>query len=156
MAAAPEAGDPAFETREETSKYFDLMPDGTARQFTFVMEAKSVITFPSGGQRLAARILRDHRPRVVGTRRIARVDVSTDGGATGGAALQQPVCRGLTRFRPSWHWDGGPARFKPRVDETGYVQPTRRRSLDVRGSFHLSQQRDSDVAGRADGRDQCL
>ena len=33
-----------FETREETSKYSDLMPDGTARQFTFVMEAKSVIT----------------------------------------------------------------------------------------------------------------
>ena len=28
------------------------MPDGTARQFTFVMDAKSVITTPSGGQRL--------------------------------------------------------------------------------------------------------
>ena len=28
-------------TREETSKYTDLMPDGTARQFTFDMEAKS-------------------------------------------------------------------------------------------------------------------
>ena len=40
-------------TREETSKYTDLMPDGTARQFTFVMEAKSVITFPSGGQKLS-------------------------------------------------------------------------------------------------------
>src|SRR5207249_824553 len=28
-------------SREETSKYTDLMPDGTARQFTFYMEAKS-------------------------------------------------------------------------------------------------------------------
>ena len=27
-------------TREETSQYTDLMPDGTARQFTMVMEAK--------------------------------------------------------------------------------------------------------------------
>ncbi len=45
-------GDQPFQTREETSKYTDLMPDGTARQFTFVMEAKSVITFPSGGQHL--------------------------------------------------------------------------------------------------------
>ena len=45
-------GDQPFQTREETSKYTDLMPDGTARQFTFVMEAKSVITFPSGGQLL--------------------------------------------------------------------------------------------------------
>ncbi|WP_164225947.1 molybdopterin-dependent oxidoreductase, partial [Stenotrophomonas maltophilia] len=41
-------GDQPFQTREETSKYTDLMPDGTARQFTFMMEAKSVITSPSG------------------------------------------------------------------------------------------------------------
>ena len=45
-------GDQPFQTREETSKYTDLMPDGTARQFTFVMEAKSVITFPSDGHLL--------------------------------------------------------------------------------------------------------
>ena len=31
------------------------MPDGKARQLHFVMEAKSVITFPSGGQPLPAR-----------------------------------------------------------------------------------------------------
>jgi sulfane dehydrogenase subunit SoxC len=43
-------GTAPFMTREETSRYTDLMPDGTARQFTFVMEAKSVITSPSGGQ----------------------------------------------------------------------------------------------------------
>src|SRR5699024_2416226 len=34
-------------TREETSKYTDLMDDGSARMFTWVMEAKSVITSPS-------------------------------------------------------------------------------------------------------------
>ena len=39
-------GDRPFQTREETAKYTDLMPDGTARQFTFVMEAKSIITRP--------------------------------------------------------------------------------------------------------------
>ena len=43
-----------FQTREETSKYSMLMPDGVARQFNFIMEAKSVITFPSGKQRLSA------------------------------------------------------------------------------------------------------
>ena len=48
-------GDQPFQTREETIQITDLMPDGTARQFTFVMEAKSVITFPSGGQLLRAR-----------------------------------------------------------------------------------------------------
>ena len=41
-----------FETREETSKYTMVMPDRTIRQFNFVMEAKSVITYPSGGHRL--------------------------------------------------------------------------------------------------------
>ncbi len=45
------AAEPGY-TREETSKYTDLMPDGTARQFTFVMEAKSIITRPSGTQRI--------------------------------------------------------------------------------------------------------
>src|SRR5271154_766080 len=41
-----------FETREETSKYTMVMPDHTIRQFNFVMEAKSIITFPSSGHRL--------------------------------------------------------------------------------------------------------
>jgi sulfane dehydrogenase subunit SoxC len=35
------AAEPTY-SREETSKYTDLMPDGTAREFTFVMEAKSI------------------------------------------------------------------------------------------------------------------
>jgi len=46
--------EPAY-SREETSKYTDLMPDGSAREFTFYMEAKSIITRPSGGQRLPAK-----------------------------------------------------------------------------------------------------
>ena len=63
-------GPEPFQTREETSKYTMLMPDGVARQFNFVMEAKSVITFPSGGQRLErAWIPRDLRRRLVGIRK---------------------------------------------------------------------------------------
>ena len=34
-------------TREETSKYTDPLADGTARQFSFVMDARSIITSPS-------------------------------------------------------------------------------------------------------------
>ncbi len=59
-----------FQTREETSKYTMLMPDGVARQFNFVMEAKSVITFPSGGQQARrAGIPRDLRRRLVRIRK---------------------------------------------------------------------------------------
>ena len=41
-----EVGDRPWETREETSTYTDLLPSGKARQFTFIQEAKSVITSP--------------------------------------------------------------------------------------------------------------
>ena len=57
-------GGKPWQSREETSKYTDLMPDGKARQFTFIMEAKSVITRPSGGQKLYGAYLgiqRDYR-----------------------------------------------------------------------------------------------
>lgn len=43
-----EVSDVPFMTREETSKYTDLLPSGKAVQFSFDMEAKSVITSPSG------------------------------------------------------------------------------------------------------------
>ncbi len=42
---------PAMST-EETAHYTDLMPGGKAEMFTFVNEARSVITRPSGGQKL--------------------------------------------------------------------------------------------------------
>ena len=39
-------GDQPWFTREETSKYTELMADGKARGFTWLIYAKSVITFP--------------------------------------------------------------------------------------------------------------
>src|ERR1051326_6630098 len=41
-----ELADQPFMTREETSKYTDPLADGTARQFSLVMDARSVITSP--------------------------------------------------------------------------------------------------------------
>jgi sulfane dehydrogenase subunit SoxC len=120
--------DAPTQSREETSKYTDLMPDGTARQFTFVMEAKSIITAPSGGQRLPGPGFVEIRGIAwSGRGRVERVEVSVDGGATWApAALQSPVLtKALTRFRFGWHWDGAPAVIQSRaIDETGYMQPT--------------------------------
>src|SRR5256885_7191886 len=42
-----EISDPPLMTREETSKYTDPPSDGPARQFSFVMDAKSTLTFPA-------------------------------------------------------------------------------------------------------------
>jgi sulfane dehydrogenase subunit SoxC len=132
-----EVGDAPWHTREETSRYSDLMADGTARQFTFVMEAKSVITFPSGGQRIPGPGFWEITGLAwSGQGRIARVDVSTDGGATWvEARLQEPVLPiSLTRFRFPWTWDGQPTRLQSRaVDETGYVQPTLAQLVEARG-----------------------
>jgi sulfane dehydrogenase subunit SoxC len=132
-----EASAQPFQTREETSKYTDLLPDGKARQFTFYMEAKSVITFPSGGQKLSARGPYEIRGIAwSGHGRIRRVDVSVDGGRSWQEAqLQEPILhRALTRFRLPWRWNGGPAVLQSRsIDESGYVQPTLTQLIAARG-----------------------
>ncbi|HEX8603086.1 MAG TPA: sulfite dehydrogenase [Pseudoduganella sp.] len=122
-------GDAPFQTREETAKYTDLMPDGTARQFTFQMGVKSVITSPSARQVLDGRGFREITGLAwSGHGRIARVEVSVDGGRRWQEArLDGPVqSRALTRFRFPWVWSGQEAVLQSRaVDEAGNVQPTR-------------------------------
>ena len=130
-------GTAPFMTREETSKYTDLMPDGTARQFTLMMEAKSVILRPSGGQRVHdAGFVEIQGVAWSGRGRITRVDVSVDGGRSWQEAqLQEPVLtKCLTAFRLPWRWSGTPAVLQSRAtDETGYVQPTRAQLIAARG-----------------------
>jgi sulfane dehydrogenase subunit SoxC len=129
------AAEPAY-SREETSKYTDLMPDGTARQFTFVMEAKSIVTRPSGTQRITPGFHEITGLAWSGRGRIRGVQVSTDAGRTWqDAALQAPVLsRALTRFRLPWTWDGTPTTIASRaIDETGYVQPSFSDLTAVRG-----------------------
>jgi sulfane dehydrogenase subunit SoxC len=127
---------PAY-SREETSKYTDLLADGKAREFTFYMEAKSIITSPSGGQHIPSPGFVEIRGIAwSGHGKIARVDVSVDGGKNWAeAVLQEPVfTRALTRFRHPWRWDGQPTVIQSRAtDETGYVQPTFAQLLDGRG-----------------------
>jgi sulfane dehydrogenase subunit SoxC len=128
--------EPAY-SREETSKYTDLMPDGVAREFTFYMEAKSIITRPSGGQRLTTRGFNEITGIAwSGRGKISKVEVSVDDGKSWQVAkLQDPVlARALTRFRLPWQWDGQPAVIQSRAtDETGYVQPTLAELIAVRG-----------------------
>jgi sulfane dehydrogenase subunit SoxC len=129
--------DQPYMARDETSKYSDLMPDGRTRIFTYVMEAKSVITFPSGGQTLPARGLYELTGLAwSGRGRIERVEVTTDGGRTWAAAdLQEPrLPMALTRFRLAWRFNGQDARIASRaIDASGYVQPTRAALIAARG-----------------------
>jgi len=113
------------------------MPDGRARQFTFVMEAKSVITRPAGEQQLSGPGFYEITGLAwSGRGRITRVEVSTDGGkAWQDAELNEPVLpKAITRFRLPWSWKANETSIASRcTDETGYVQPTRDSLLAVRG-----------------------
>src|SRR5690349_22471136 len=132
-----EVSDAPFMTREETSKYTDLLGNGKAVQFSFEMEAKSVITSPSGEMTLDGPGFYEITGLAwSGRGAIRRVDVSVDGGRSWHAAVLQqpilPVCH--TRFRFPWRWDGQEAILQSRcIDSTGYVQPTLGQLIAVRG-----------------------
>jgi sulfane dehydrogenase subunit SoxC len=125
-------------TRDETSKYTMLLPDGKSLQFVLPQEAKSVVTRPSPGLTLKQPGLYEISGLAwSGYGKITKVEVSADGGKSWGeAVLQTPVLsKALTRFRIPWTWDGGPAVLQSRAtDETGYVQPTRDKLIAMRGS----------------------
>jgi sulfane dehydrogenase subunit SoxC len=130
-------GDQPWFAREETSKYTDLMPDGRARRFTFVMDAKSVITSPSPQAPLGAKGF-----TVIsglawsGRGRIRRVDVSLDGGRNWRQAKIDGLVldKAVTRFYAEIDWQGEELLLQSRaIDETGYVQPTKAELRRIRG-----------------------
>ena len=104
-------GDLPWHTRQETSHYTDLMPDGTARQFTFVMEAKSVITSPSGRQRLPGPGFKE----ITG--------LAWSGAAASSASISRPMAANLDASRVA---DAGSADgLDPIPDAVDLGQPTR-------------------------------
>ena len=115
-------------SKDETSKYTDPLPNNTARIFSFDLDAKSTITYPTFPNTVK-------KPGWVqvsglawsGRGRITAVDVSVDGGASWVQArlAGEPQPKAAIRFTHMWKWDGTPATLMSRaVDETGYVQPT--------------------------------
>jgi sulfane dehydrogenase subunit SoxC len=129
--------DVPFMSREETSKYTDLMPDGKAWKFVFEMDAKSVITFPSGGMNLPGPGYYEITGFAwSGRGSIKQVEISTDGGKNWQTAklesAPKPIC--TVRFKLPWMWDGKPAVLLSRCqDETGYTQPTHAEIVAQRG-----------------------
>ena len=132
-------------TKDETSKYTILLPDGKSWQFVFPLEVKSVITRPSPGLGLKDKGFHEISGLAwSGNGKITKVEVSADGGVSWAlAALQEPVLsKALTRFRMPWHWAGAPAVLQSRAtDEAGAVQPSRSAIIaerGLRGQFHFN------------------
>jgi len=104
------------------------IPEQTVKDFSSVFGAKSLITYP-----VYPNVLEKPGNVAVsglawsGRGKIARVEISADGGKTwDDAELQAPVlayCQ--TRFRYDWQWNGKDALLLSRAtDETGNVQIT--------------------------------
>ena len=136
-----EIGDQPWHTHEETSKYTTLMADGRARRFTYVMDAKSIVTNPSPeaplfvkGRNVLSGLAWSGRGK------ITRVDVTMDGGRNWQEArIDGPVFeRSLTRFYVDFDWQGQELMIQSRAhDDTGYVQPTKDELRKVRGPNNI-------------------
>ncbi len=139
-----ELGDAPWQTREETSKYTEAVGDGKIRQFSFDIDARSIITFPAYPAPVQRGWIEIRGLAWSGRGTIERVEISTDAGKSWQVAtLQQPVLdKAHTRFRLLWHWNGDETEILSRaVDSTGYVQPTYRQLLDARGGnsgYHMN------------------
>ncbi len=133
-----EVGDAPYGTRDETLHYIDPMPDGMHRQYTSLQEVKSVITSPSGGQRLhGTGYTKITGLAWSGRGKIQYVDVSTDGGRNWHQAriTGAVLSKSLTRFEFDWDFSGSEAILQSRaVDDSGHVQPTYAQYRAVRGN----------------------
>lgn len=131
-----EVSDQPYMTREETSKYTENISGGKVRQFSFVMDARSIITFPAYPAKVEKGWIEIRGIAWSGRGKIVNVEVSTDAGKSWSVAtLQSPVLdKAHTGFRFLWHWNGEETEIRSRViDETGYTQPTLKQLLDARG-----------------------
>ncbi|WP_128544732.1 sulfite dehydrogenase [Larkinella soli] len=140
-----ELSDQPFMTREETSKYTEPIKDGKIRQFSFTIDARSIITYPTYPAQVQKGWIEIRGLAWSGRGRVTKVEVSTDNGKSWQTArLQDPVLdKAHTQFRHLWPWDGRETVIMSRVtDQTGYVQPTLAELLAARGEdtggYHLN------------------
>ena len=120
-------------TREETSKYTDLLKDGSATQFSLRMGVKSIITSPSGKMTVPEKGVYEVTGLAwSGHGKIKSVEVSADAGSTWSEAQIQSDNEPLkpVRFRVPWRWLGQSATLQSRaIDSSGNCQPTRETAL---------------------------
>jgi len=139
-----ELSDQPYMTREETSKYTYPVKD-RIRQFSFEMDARSIITYPAFPQQVEKGWIEIRGIAWSGWGKIAKVEISTDNGKSWRLArLQEPVLdKAHTAFRYLWQWDGDTTAILSRAtDETGYTQPSLQQLIAARGAdmggYHLN------------------
>jgi sulfane dehydrogenase subunit SoxC len=139
-----ELSEEPYMTREETSKYTYPIKD-KIRMFSFELDARSIITYPSYPQKVNKGWVEIRGIAWSGRGKVEKVEVSTDAGKTWQLAnLQEPVLsKAHTYFRYLWDWKGEATEILSRVtDETGYLQPTLAQLVEARGvnlgGYHMN------------------
>jgi len=139
-----ELSEEPYMTREETSKYTYPVKD-KIRMFSFELDARSIITYPSYPQKVNKGWIEIRGIAWSGRGKVEKVEVSTDAGKTWQLAnLQEPVLsKAHTYFRFLWNWKGEATAILSRVtDETGYLQPTLAQLAEARGvnlgGYHMN------------------
>jgi sulfane dehydrogenase subunit SoxC len=132
-----ELGTRPWRTRWETSKYTDPIPGNKAREFTFEIDVKSVITTPSNPATLTTRGWHPiHGLAWSGRGRVTRVEVSINNGRSWHDAelMGESLPKSAVRFQHMWEWSGDEHILLSRAhDDAGYVQPTRSALIEARG-----------------------
>ena len=120
--------DKCYYMQREISAYTNLKPDGMASWYESEVGPKSLITFPSDPHKLPGPGLYEISGIAwCGRGKIARVEVTVDGGKTWkDANIQQPVfSKAWTRFRFPWTWNGTETVIGSRcTDEYSGIQNT--------------------------------
>jgi len=132
-----ELSDGPFQTRQETSRYTEPLPSGKIRQFSFVQDARSLITFPAFPNVIQRGWVEIRGFAYSGRGTVKRVEVTTNSGKTWQPAKLQPplLPKAAVRFTYLWKWEGKKTGISSRViDDTGYMQPTRAQLKKARGT----------------------
>ena len=119
--------DEVYMTFNEYDRYTSRQ-DPRANSFNFEQGPKSVITFPSGDQKLPGRGFYEIAGLAwSGGGVVRKVEISTDGGRTWKDAPIKSAAHRMahTRFAMDWNWDGRECVLLSRcTDELGQVQPS--------------------------------
>src|ERR1035437_3966193 len=120
--------DEAYYMQREISGYTNTKPNGISSWYESQQGPKSLITFPSDAHKVpGAGLYEISGIAWCGRGKIARVEVTVDGGKTWkDANLQQPVfSKAWTRFRYPWNWNGSETAIASRcTNEYGEIQST--------------------------------
>jgi sulfane dehydrogenase subunit SoxC len=125
---------PAF-TRNETSRYTDLLPTGKSRQYSFFMQSKSIILRPSPGQNVKPGKIIISGLAWSGVSVVEKVDISLDGGKSWNNAELDEKNKNFVRFNFSINWNKEEMIIQSRCkDRTKFVQPSRKEFMKKMGN----------------------